>query len=312
MYFFVYLLLFSCSLWSSPAERIRSTEEGLQDRWRDCIADVIDLPLWSPGLSESDLRTRFDSLFAQRLEVYFENPSDFDWKGFTGVWKKEFEIPDEFSEWHSRYTHSVAFEYSLASPFYNASILSLHGLHFLALEAPCEANEEGFFNVLEEYNVTDLVRLTPVSYKGRESCVPYWEGRLDIHPNSGMSTISLPNRTVNYFPTDSWKDHQGTEIKKLFAMVKTISNSEIEDQKVIAVHCRAGVGRTGTLIGAYVLAHDIDEQIANGIKPENIKISVEKVVWEMGLQRAFMVIKFAQYLTLHRFVDHYVEMATKS
>ena len=205
------------------------------------------------------------------------------------------------------------FAYNLVSPRYNASLVSIHGLRFLAMEAPNEKNLTDFFQVINECAVTDLVRLTPIyeEKRKRACCIPYWEGRTDIHPKTGRPTLHISDdREIHYFPTDSWENHMGEDPTRVLALVKAVMSSSAAEDKMIAVHCRAGVGRTGTFIAAYALIHDIDQQLARGRAPENIEISIEKVVWELSLQRPFLVAHLAQYKILYELVSLYLEMET--
>ena len=157
------------------------------------------------------------------------------------------------------------------------------------------------------HKVTDLVRLTPKIYKDREASCPYWEGILNIHPVSGNLSIEYNNRAINYFPTDCWEDHQAIEPNKLIALVKAVQNSTIDKTKMIAVHCRAGVGRTGTFIIAYALINEIDKLISNGVDVTNLKISIDKMIWELGIQRSFCIVHFPQYLALYKMVNCYID-----
>ena len=77
--------------------------------------------------------------------------------------------------------------------------------------------------------------------------------------------------------------------------------------QMVGVHCRAGVGRTGLFLAAYALIRDIDQQIANGARVDDVRVSVDKVVWELSLQRTFMVTHFSQYTALYQLVNSYTE-----
>ena len=289
-------------------KKILNSEIGFKKRWNDLIKGHIDFPLWNYRWKEEDLGIRFNKMLKERWFVYFVNPEDFGKKEVLGRWKKEYEMPDNWRSWNSRLTFPIAPVYNLASSNYNASIITLHGIHFLALEAPCDKNLSEFFNILDEFKITDLVRLTPKIYKNQERSFPYWEGITSIHPFNSSQYLEVASRKINYFPIDCWEDHQGLDPKKILALVQALKNSTNSDNKIIAVHCRSGVGRTGTLIAAYVLFNDIDQHIRKGIKIEDLKISIDKVIWELSIQRPFAISHFSQYLNLYQLINYYVDL----
>ncbi len=304
---FLATFIFSLFHFSSAAceETFANAEKGFQVRWQE-FQEGRQFPLWTPNWKEEELKGRFDQMESERWQVYFTNPEDCQKPNAIGIYKPSYESPNTFPSWGSRYPYSGSFNYNHASDRYNASLITLHGKQFIALEGPTQENVPAFLHVLDQYQVTDLVRLTPATYKNRENSTPYWEGHINIHPKNGRTTLELNGKEINYFFTDSWINHNGIEPERLIALVKAVMGQETEKQ-IIAVHCRAGVGRTGTFLAAYTLIRDIDQQIAGGIAPDHIQVSIDKIVWEICLQRPFMVTHFAQYKTLYELVNRYIE-----
>ena len=286
------------------APRCTQAKESFLQHWHEFGGDTIQFPLWSPDLSEEELKARFDQIHQQRWSVYFVNPEECQKPNGVGRYKKTFEPHENWARWGSRYSYPGAFAYNAATASYNASIIFLNGKYFIAMEAPTEQNLASFCQVLSRYQITDLVRLTPAQYENRENSFPYWEGHLNIHPLTGQQTIELDGREMNYYATDHWNDHEGFETSRLISLVTYIMSHQTKD-KIIGVHCRAGVGRTGTFIAAYALIQELDEQIAQGISIDNLQISIDRVVWELSLQRPFMIARFPQYKALHQLVSSY-------
>lgn len=75
----------------------------------------------------------------------------------------------------------------------------------------------------------------------------------------------------------------------------------------MAVSCRAGAGRTGTFIASYLIIDKIDEQLNKGVSPDNIDLDIDKIVWEISVQRPFAITHKDQYKTLYRLADRYIE-----
>jgi hypothetical protein len=275
-------------------------------RWQVFGGDSRSFTLWKADWNEKELQERFQQLWEERLALQLLNPEDCKKKGAVWLFKEPYKMAKNFELWHSRYPYPGSFAYNLADPLYNASLITLHKKRFLALEAPTEENLAIFYQLLDTYQVTQLVRLTPSKSGKKECSVPYWEGKVTMDPETGHPSLIIKDRKIPYFATDGWKDHQAIDPEKLLALVKGVQQSNKEGEKIIAVHCRAGVGRTGTFIAAYVLIDEIDQQLAQGIPIDQLEISIDKVLWELSLQRPFAVNYSSYYLSLHRLINHYV------
>jgi len=289
---------------------LESSEQEFLERWHDFQRDTRPFAPWSAEWKEEELKARFDQMHLERWSVYFTNPEECMKKDAVGHYKEIYKTPANWKIWGSRYPYPGAFSYNLATPSYNASLITIHGKRFLAMEAPTKENQKSFYELLSHYKVTDLVRLTPALYANKEGSFPYWEGNLNFHPKTGRPTIELDGREMRYFFTDCWRDHQGIEPERLLALVKAVMEGEGVDQ-TIAVHCRAGVGRTGTFLAAYALICDIDEQIARGVAIDRVQVSIDKVIWELSLQRPFMVTHLPQYIALYQLVNVYTKALQK-
>lgn len=289
-------------------EKIEQAQMGFQKNWEKFGGNKRDFPLWTAKWNEEKLAARFEKLTAERKTIYFGHP-----EGWFGNQKEPqnpeaFYLPPDVLT-PSNYTPSArsigpSFAYNLASPDYNASIIHLGGKRFLAMESPNEQTLSSFFTILKEYGVSHLVRLTPAyeARKAQEVSVPYWEGKTDIHPERGRPTLKIEDTEINYISTDCWQNHEGIVPERLLALVKAVLHS---NPQMVAVHCHGGIGRTGTFIAACALISEIDAQLAKGISPQEIKVSIDKVIWELSLQRALLVPHFSQYLTLHQLVNYY-------
>ena len=184
------LLSFAALFGQERAMTLELAEKGFQERWSEFQGESKQFPLWSLDSKEEELKSRFDQIMRERWQVYFVNPEDFVNPDFgkptaIGRFRACYETPASFKSWGSRYALPGSFSYNLASPDYNASIITLNGKRFLAMEAPTKENVSAFNAILKQYHVTDLVRLTPAASHNREDCFPYWEGHLDIDAKTG-------------------------------------------------------------------------------------------------------------------------------
>jgi protein tyrosine phosphatase len=213
--------------------------------------------------------------------------------------------------------HLLAFQYNQTDGSYNSSTIVLNGQRFLALEAPAtEKLTQLFFNLLQNHQVTQLVRLTPAEEGGTIKSRNYWKNRTHKDPKTGAEYLDVPfagsrkTNAIRYYAIDHWRDHQGFDAKQLLAFIQKVRKDYDPNSGLLACHCSGGVGRTGTFLAGFLLLQEIDRQLAAGLAKEALDISIEKVVLQLSLQRFYMVAKEDQYLTLYRLVDLYLQ--TKS
>ncbi|CCB91917.1 tyrosine-protein phosphatase non-receptor type 20 [Waddlia chondrophila 2032/99] len=87
-------------------------------------------------------------------------------------------------------------------------------------------------------------------------------------------TIKGTGKEVQRLHFDSWKDFDGASIDTLNLLIDTI-DKKMTDGKIPLVHCRAGVGRTGTLISVLTL-RNLQKQ--GKITQGNVDETVKEVV----------------------------------
>lgn len=266
---------------------------------------------WSMDRPEEDILKEFDKLDKWREGLWYKNPSA---KVLES--KEDFMISQELLINHLyRKPHLIAFAYNATDTSYNSSTVVLNGHTFLSMEAPSEGTLRSFFNLLHNFAVTHLVRLTPSMEDGNFKSYPYWRGNEETDSNTEQTYLNIPLESeediphpyrLRYISTNSWKDHHTTAVEDLLNLILQARRGYTLNS-LIAVHCHSGVSRTGTFIAGFLLLDEIDNQIAKGKKLEELDISIEKVVKQLSLQRFYMVGKPKQYLLLYRLVDHYVK-----
>ena len=281
-----------------------ASERGFLERWDEWNGDERQFPLWTPQWKDEDLKARFEQMNRERHDLYFTTEGG----EHEGHRRDRFQVPENRKQcgFHDVPHLSGALGYNLASPSYNASIISINGKQFLAMGAPTEETRKAFFILLSDYGVTDLVRLTPATEGGHEGAFPYWDGRINVSPENARPTLCFSGREIRYFFTDRWVDQQSFDTDRLVALVKAVMAHDGPTQ-LIGVHCHAGIGRTGTFLAAYELIREIDQQRSRGVNIDKIQVSVDKVIWELSFQRLFAVGTFSQYESLYRVVGLYLQ-----
>ncbi|MBI5273006.1 MAG: dual specificity protein phosphatase family protein [Chlamydiia bacterium] len=194
----------------------------------------------------------------------------------------------------------VAFAYNNTVPYYNASTISLGNKYYIACEGPRSKDIPAFFKLLATQHVTHLVRLTGSYEAWAQKCHPYWDGF--ITESNGNAYLNVPTDqgvcSIQTFHMDHWRDNHGVDPEELLALALQIRDGFKKDNGLLAVHCSAGVGRTGTFIAALAIVDAIDR---------GQPFSIEEIVYRLSLQRVHSVAKFGQYITLHRLAESYLK-----
>ena len=199
----------------------------------------------------------------------------------------------------------MAFAYNQTNTNYNASMIHLNGQRYIACEGPRNKDVDNFFRTLMAYKVTHLVRLTCEQEGDIPKCHPYWK---DLQTsNDNVTTLNIPisggvSYPIRIFDMEGWRDNQGVNPKELLDLVLNVRKAVRENNGLLAIHCSAGVGRTGTFMAALAILDAIDQRET---------FSIEEIVCRLSLQRFHSVGKPSQYITLHRLAEEYVKSHKK-
>ncbi len=293
--------------------RFQEVEEAFAYRWNLFIKGK-QFKKYSPNRNVTEIAEEFQHLATLRLQTCFVDP-----KASHLISKSEYMIAQDLLEKGLfRSPNTIAFQYNRTDPSYNSSIIVLNGFRFLALEGPSPDLVKNFFTVLQNNQVTQLVRLTAAEEKGKTKTAPYWLGKIKNDPKTGDIFLQIPQiknkipYDIQYYAIETWYDQQGISPKVLLNLILKVRKNYNPSTGLLAAHCAGGVGRTGTFLAGFILLNEIDKQIAKGINPANVDISIEKIVFQLSLQRAFMVTKPAQYQSLYRLVDLYLRSQNKA
>jgi len=268
---------------------------------------------WSANRTQKDIFEEFKRIEEWRHQSWYSEKT-----GELLVSRIDFMVAQDLLEkGFYRRPNLIAFQYNQSDGSYNSSNIVLNGQRFLALEGPTEKNLSQFYKLLQNFQVTQLVRLTPSISNGEQQSSPYWQGRIKKDSKTKSNFINIPlagiqtSFPIRYYFTESWQDNGSIDPLALSQLIQAVRKDSDPENGLLACHCGNGVGRTGTFIAGLVLLQEIDRQIAAGIKLAEIDISIEKVVMQLSLQRVYMVAKPEQYLTLYRLIDHHIQNLQK-
>ncbi len=294
-------------------KNFKKAEKGFKQRWKKFSAGR-KFARYTPNFNEQELNDQFNNIKKNRQAAYYENPTKQPQRSKIEYERSQLLMTYGFY----KSLHHIAFDYNSSHPSYNSSNLALNGRRFLALEGPQKPEHvNNFLRLLVNYDVKQLVRVTKDYDKKEFKSENYWDKSITVNAaEQQLLTFKLldedPSQTspyeILYYSTDEWLDYSGIEPEKLLNLVQLVRKNYTPGE-IIAVHCSAGVGRSGTFIATFLLFEEIDRQLAKGIAPKNINISIEEMVYKISLQRAYAISESQQYLSLYQVVKLYIAKA---
>lgn len=288
----------------------KKADIGFKKRWKKFAAGK-KFAKYAPNFDEETLYNQFNNIKINRQAAYYENPQQQPQRSNAAFERSQILMTNGFY----KNLHHIAFDYNTSHPSYNSSNITLNGYRFLALEGPQKPSHvNNFLRLLVNYDVKQLVRVTNDYDQNEFKSENYWHNSIKLN-SAEQQTINFkltdedPSQTslyeILYYGTDEWLDYSGIPPQQLLNIVERVRKDYIPGE-IIAIHCSAGVGRTGTFIAAFILLADIDRQLAKGVAVNNINISIEEIVYKLSLQRAYAISEPQQYVNLHQLVQLYL------
>ncbi|XP_071551896.1 uncharacterized protein [Panulirus ornatus] len=194
--------------------------------------------------------------------------------------------------------------------------------YFVATQAPIPNTTEDFWRMVWQLNVYTIIMLTRVMEKGKEICAQYWPsmtqrattiGSFQVlnqgEEYKGLSTTRYlqvvkgsEKRVVKQYHFTNWPDFDAPDNEHdLLDFICDIQNTMIASGEHIIVHCRAGVGRTGTFIGLWKLMDTVKGEWSA------LTVNVMQTVLSMRKCRPCMVQAPDQYLYLYKCIAAYIK-----
>uniref|UniRef100_H2ZB41 protein-tyrosine-phosphatase n=1 Tax=Ciona savignyi TaxID=51511 RepID=H2ZB41_CIOSA len=184
---------------------------------------------------------------------------------------------------------------------------------FIASQGPKPDTVKDFWKMIWETNSKVIVMLTNLMEKNKAKCEQYWPepgctlrcGSFEIQLREENEKDSYITRTllvsnghavtrsISQLHFTTWPDHgvpsSTTGFLRFYHHVKEVM--ETVSGTPVTVHCSAGVGRTGTLIGFDILMAEMKKHKS---------VNVLETVVNMRKDRTLMVQTLEQYIFLHK------------
>nr|XP_058936194.1 receptor-type tyrosine-protein phosphatase beta isoform X2 [Kogia breviceps] len=206
------------------------------------------------------------------------------------------------------------------SDYINASYIPGNSFRreYIATQGPLPGTKDDFWKMAWEQNVHNIVMVTQCVEKGRVKCDHYWPADQDslYYGDLILQMLSesvLPewtirefricseeqldaHRLIRHFHYTVWPDHGVPETtQSLIQFVRTVRDyiNRTPGAGPTAVHCSAGVGRTGTFIALDRILQQLDSKDS---------VDIYGAVHDLRLHRVHMVQTECQYVYLHQCV----------
>lgn len=205
---------------------------------------------------------------------------------------------------------------------------------FIATQAPLKSSVSSFWSMIWQYNVELIIMICCINENGMPKCDEYFpeessivcenfqisvESSFQVFPGliqrifKLLDLNTLEIKSVTHLHGKSWPDQGVPKIKDEYNsidhIIQSIKNARLMQPNCkIAVHCSAGIGRTGMLIGIYNLVVALEEMIEYDIQNSTnfARVSVFGTTRRLREQRWGMVNNEKQYKFMYKFMEYWI------
>lgn len=170
---------------------------------------------------------------------------------------------------------------------------------YILMQGPLHGTVNLTKEMMKQNGVKQVVCVTRSNENQKLKCHPYWEDWSDV--TNGVCTIRVPGSTQDWpllemFHYELWPDHGVPKTVDQFIELMELQRSHYKEG-AIAVHCSAGIGRSGVYMVA-TLMKDLIENGATKLNPVELILQLRRVrqgMVQMPEQLQFCF-KIANYL----------------
>ncbi len=135
------------------------------------------------------------------------------------------------------------------------------------------------------------------------------DSKKKIVPQIIETTLVTSNRkTITHLHYEGWRDKRGMPCKELFSdLLDRIYELSPNPKSPVAINCRGGVGRTGTVAVSLYLRREVDAQLLAGKKLDEISVNIPELIYAFRNQRKSIVGLPVQFTQIYSVLNDYYE-----
>jgi receptor-type tyrosine-protein phosphatase gamma len=207
----------------------------------------------------------------------------------------------------------------------NGSMYDAQGM-FVCTQGPLKETAGRFWQMVWEYSVPLIVMVTDFEEGGRVKCDRYIPERGSKQFGAFKVSVTAQEhlyerlvsrdivlekdgerRSVKHLQSTAWPDHGVPDLDQEFDSLMYLVTAMLQTRQLpslpkVVVHCSAGIGRTGTIIGIYSIVSAVRQAEVH----EEPTFSVFGAVRKMREQRFGMVQTREQYDFIYRFIEYWL------
>ncbi|CAG9323862.1 unnamed protein product [Blepharisma stoltei] len=203
----------------------------------------------------------------------------------------------------------------------------------IATQGPLRRTMEAFWAMVWEYEVSLVIMMCNLLEEGVVKCEEYFPSENNIscdvfEISLVKSTIKYPNltervfiithtptqenRIITHLQSTAWPDQGVPPLSEEFSsinyMISMIKKKWLANRSKVLVHCSAGIGRTGVLIGIFNVVTALEELLEKEAEDETTepRVSIFGVVRRLREQRWGMVATVKQYKFIYKFMEYWI------